>query len=128
MDSEVSETHARVRGTFASERYLRRRRRAETSLELSNNCQSLARRLLVDIFNPEALSVCSSISEKLQPNYKKRPDARPNLDEHACLVLLSLVIKHGLKRGWNTNALPILRDLHDKVKEMRSRVGVQAQC
>ncbi|CAF4868913.1 unnamed protein product [Pieris macdunnoughi] len=94
------------------------------SKEESNNCQSLAQRLLVEVFNLTALSVCSSMTEKAQIGYKMRPDARPDLDDHGCLVLLNFILECGLERGWNTDLLPIFQGLDNKVKELRYKLGV----
>ncbi|XP_047503328.1 uncharacterized protein LOC125048614 isoform X3 [Pieris napi] len=92
--------------------------------QVSKDCKSLASRLLTEVFNRNALSICSSMNEKAQPYNNIESNIRPDLDDHACSVLLNLVLEHGLQRGWNTDLEPILRILHSKMLEFRCRYGV----
>ncbi|CAF4932995.1 unnamed protein product [Pieris macdunnoughi] len=95
---------------------------------VSKDCKSLARRLLPSVFNRKALSVCSSMSEKAQAFNNVDSTIRPDLDDHACSVLLTLVLEHGLQRGWNTDLEPILRTLHSKMQKIRFKYGVMVEC
>ncbi|XP_032523470.2 uncharacterized protein LOC116774815 [Danaus plexippus] len=68
------------------------------SQQVSKDCISLARRLLSQVFNRNALSVCSSMSEKVLASNNVVSNIRPDLDDHACSVLLNFVLEHGLQR------------------------------
>nr|QZB49160.1 BEN [Cotesia vestalis bracovirus] len=81
--------------------------------QVSKDCKSLALRLLSAIFNRKALSVCLSMTERAQASDDVRSNIRPELDDHACSVLLNFVVEHGLQRGWNTDLQPILSILHN---------------
>ncbi|CAD6243401.1 GSCOCT00013056001.2-RA-CDS [Cotesia congregata] len=96
--------------------------------QVSKDCKSLARRLLPQVFNRNALSVCSSMSEKAQASNNVGSTIRPDLDDHACSVLLNFVLQHGLQRGWNTDLQPILSTLHSKMQEIRFKYGVMVEC
>lgn len=96
--------------------------------QVSKDCKSLARRLLPQVFNRNALSVCSSMSEKAQASNNVGSNIRPDLDDHACSVLLNFVLEHGLQRGWNTDLQPILSTLHNKMQEIRFKYGVMVEC
>ncbi|CAD6243351.1 GSCOCT00013041001.2-RA-CDS, partial [Cotesia congregata] len=96
--------------------------------QVSKDCKSLARRLLLAVFNRKALSVCLSITERAQASDNVGSNARPELDDHACTVLLNFVLEHGLQRGWNTDIQPILNTLHSKIQEIRFKYGVVVQC
>nr|QZB49163.1 BEN [Cotesia vestalis bracovirus] len=80
--------------------------------QVSKDCKSLACRLLLAVFNRKALSVCSTITEKAHASDHVGSDKRPELDNHACTVLLHFVLKHGVERGWNTDLHLILSILH----------------
>nr|QZB49067.1 BEN [Cotesia vestalis bracovirus] len=80
--------------------------------QVSKDCKSLAQRLLPQVFSRNALSICLSMSEKAQAANNVGSSIRPDLDDHACSVLLNFVIEHGLQRGWNTDLEPILSILH----------------
>ncbi|CAH0725440.1 unnamed protein product, partial [Brenthis ino] len=86
---------------------------------VSKDCKSLARRLLTEVFNRKALSVCLSMSEKAQDSNNVGSNVRPGLDDHASIVLLNFVLDHGLQHGWNTDLQPILNTLHSKIQEIR---------
>nr|CCQ19218.1 conserved hypothetical BEN domain protein [Cotesia sesamiae Kitale bracovirus] len=96
--------------------------------QVSKDCQSLARRLLLAVFNRKALSVCSTITEKAQASDDVRSNIRPELDDNACSALLSFVTDFGLQRGWNTDLQPILSTLHSKIQAIRLKYGVVVQC
>ncbi|AAZ04290.1 hypothetical protein ORF1102 [Cotesia plutellae polydnavirus] len=96
--------------------------------QVSKDCKSLALRLLSAIFNRKALSVCLSMTERAQASDDVRSNIRPELDDHACSVLLNFVVEHGLQRGWNTDLQPILSILHSKIQEIRFRYGVMVEC
>ncbi|CAF4932935.1 unnamed protein product [Pieris macdunnoughi] len=64
------------------------------------------------------------MNEKAQAYNNIESNIRPDLDDHACSVLLNLVLEHGLQRGWNTDLEPILRTLHSKMLEFRCKYGV----
>ncbi|CAH2096400.1 unnamed protein product [Euphydryas editha] len=98
------------------------------SQQVSKDCKSLAKRLLSEIFNRNALSVCLSMTERAQTPDNIGYNIRPELDVNACTVLLNFVIEHGLQRGWNTDLQPILSTLHSKIKEIRFKYGVVVQC
>ncbi|CAH0714961.1 unnamed protein product, partial [Brenthis ino] len=95
---------------------------------VSKDCKSLALRLLPAVFNRKALSVCLSITERAQASDNVRSNARPELDDHACTVLLNFVLGHGLQRGWSTDLQPILSTLHSKIKKIRLKYGVVVEC
>ncbi|XP_038212610.1 uncharacterized protein LOC119832878 [Zerene cesonia] len=97
-------------------------------LEVSKDCKSLARRLLTIVFRRNALSVCLSMTERMQVSNNIGSNARPELDDHACTVLLNFVLEHGIQRGWNTDLNPILSMIHSKIREVRFRYGVMVQC
>ncbi|XP_038212640.1 uncharacterized protein LOC119832895 [Zerene cesonia] len=97
-------------------------------LEVSKDCKSLARRLLTIVFTRNALSICLSITERTQVSNNIGSNARPELDDHACAMLLNFVLKHGFQRGWNTDLNPILSMIHSKIREVRFRYGVMVQC
>ncbi|XP_045510682.1 uncharacterized protein LOC123705738 [Colias croceus] len=88
--------------------------------QVSKDCPSLARRLLTEVFNRNALSVCSSLSETAKASNSVGSNIRPDLDDHACSVLLNFVIEHGLQRDWNTDLKPILDMIHSKMQEIRN--------
>ncbi|XP_044597518.1 uncharacterized protein LOC123274088 [Cotesia glomerata] len=96
--------------------------------QVSKDCKSLARRLLPEVFNRNALSICSSMSEKAQASNNVDSTIRPDLDDHACSVLLNFVLEHGLQHGWNIDLQPILRTLHSKMQEIRFKYGVMVEC
>ncbi|ABK63364.1 hypothetical protein [Cotesia plutellae polydnavirus] len=96
--------------------------------QVSKDCKSLAQRLLPQVFSRNALSICLSMSEKAQAANNVGSSIRPDLDDHACSVLLNFVIEHGLQRGWNTDLEPILSILHSKMEEIRSKHGVMVEC
>nr|ABK57044.1 hypothetical protein GIP_L1_00580 [Glyptapanteles indiensis] len=96
--------------------------------QVSKDCKSLARRLLTEVFNKKALSVCLSMSEKAQASNNVGSNLRPELDEHASKVLLNFVIDYGLQCGWNTDLKPILDTLHSKIQDIRLRSGVMVKC
>ncbi|CAH2096402.1 unnamed protein product [Euphydryas editha] len=98
------------------------------SQQVSKDCKSLAKRLLSEIFNRNALSVCLSMTERAQAPDNIGYNIRPELDVNACTVLLNFVVEHGLQRGWNTDLQPILSTLHSKIKEIRFKYGVVVQC
>lgn len=83
-------------------------------LQISEDCKSLARRLLTEVFNRNALSVCSSISEKEQASSTVGSNVRPELDDCACVALVAFVLERGLQRGWNTDLESILSALHKR--------------
>ncbi|KAH0547178.1 hypothetical protein KQX54_017393 [Cotesia glomerata] len=90
--------------------------------QVSKDCKSLAKRLLSAVINSKALSVCLSITERTQASDNVGSNARPELDDHACTVLLNFVLEHGLQRGWNTDIQTILSTLHRIT--VRSLIGV----
>ncbi|CAG4990963.1 unnamed protein product [Colias eurytheme] len=94
----------------------------------SKDCPSLARRLLTEVFNRNALSVCSSLSETAKASNSVGSNIRPDLDDHACSVLLNFVIEHGLQRDWNTDLKPILDMIHSKMQEIRFKYGIMVEC
>ncbi|KAH0547180.1 uncharacterized protein LOC123269298 isoform X2 [Cotesia glomerata] len=96
--------------------------------QVSKDCKSLALRLLPAVFNSKALSVCLSITERAQASDNVGSNVRPELDDHACSVLLNFVLEHGLQHGWNTDLQPILSTLHSKIQEIRFRYGVMVEC
>ena len=96
--------------------------------QVSKDCNSLAALLLPQVFSRNALSVCSSMSEKAQAANNVGSSIRPDLDDHACSVLINFVLEHGLKRGWNTDLQPILRTLHCQMEEIRFKYGVMVEC
>ncbi|AEE09526.1 conserved hypothetical protein [Cotesia vestalis bracovirus] len=96
--------------------------------QVSKDCKSLALRLLTAVFNRKALSVCLSMTEKVQAPDDVGSNIRPELDDHACSALLNFVVELGLQRGWNTDLQPILSTLHSKIQEIRSKYGVVVQC
>ncbi|XP_045508923.1 uncharacterized protein LOC123704582 [Colias croceus] len=95
---------------------------------VSKDCPSLARRLLTEVFNRNALSVCSSLSETAKASNSVGSNIRPDLDDHACSVLLNFVIEHGLQRDWNTDLKPILDMIHSKMQEIRFKYGKIVEC
>ncbi|XP_022834895.1 uncharacterized protein LOC111362457 [Spodoptera litura] len=98
------------------------------SQSVSKDCKSLARRLLLAVFNRNALSICLSMTERAQASDNVGSNARPELDDHACTVLLTSVLQQGLQRGWNTDLQPILSTLHNTIKQIRFKYGVTVQC
>ncbi|CAG4935646.1 unnamed protein product [Colias eurytheme] len=96
--------------------------------QVSKDCPSLARRLLTEVFTRNALSVCSSMSETAKASNSVGSNIRPDLDDHACSVLLNFVIEHGLQRGWNTSLKPIMDMLHSKTQEIRFHFGIMVEC
>ncbi|XP_045500889.1 uncharacterized protein LOC123698338 isoform X2 [Colias croceus] len=96
--------------------------------QVSKDCPSLARRLLTEVFSRNALSVCSSMSETAKASNSVGSNIRPDLDDHACSVLLNFVIEHGLQRGWNTDLKPIIDMLHSKTQEIRFQFGIMVEC
>ncbi|XP_045510684.1 uncharacterized protein LOC123705739 [Colias croceus] len=96
--------------------------------QVSKDCPSLARRLLTEVFNRNSLSVCSSLSETAKASNSVGSNIRPDLDDHACSVLLNFVIEHGLQRDWNTDLKPILDMIHSKMQEIRFKYGIMVEC
>ncbi|XP_045483978.1 uncharacterized protein LOC111000265 isoform X3 [Pieris rapae] len=95
---------------------------------VSKDCKSLAVTLLPEVFSRNALSVCLSMTETRQAYNNKCLLCRPELDKHACSILLNFVCEHGIRRGWNTDLEPILRILHCKTQEIRFKYGVLVKC
>ncbi|XP_045500046.1 uncharacterized protein LOC123697546 [Colias croceus] len=84
---------------------------------VSKDCTSLARRLLSAVFSRKALSVCSTLTEKAQAPVGT--DARPELDDHACEVLLNFVLDYGLQQGWNIDLGPIASSIDKRILKIR---------
>ncbi|XP_045500023.1 uncharacterized protein LOC123697524 [Colias croceus] len=84
---------------------------------VSKDCKSLARRLLSAVFSIKALSVCSTMTEKAQAPVGT--DARPELDNHACEVLLNYVFDYGLQQGWNRDLSSILSSIDETICKIR---------
>ncbi|XP_074097875.1 uncharacterized protein LOC141526701 [Cotesia typhae] len=88
----------------------------------SNDCRTLARLLLTEVFSQNALSVCSWTSGKAKAFTSANIDVRPGLDVNARMVLLSFVEEHGKKYGWNTsNTLAVMTTIRTKIKDIRDK-------
>ncbi|XP_045490775.1 uncharacterized protein LOC111000263 isoform X3 [Pieris rapae] len=96
--------------------------------QVSKDCKSLARRLLPEVFSRNALSVCSSLTETWLASNNEYLLCRPELDKHACSVLLNFVFEYGIRCGWNTDLQPILRALHSEIQKIRFKYGVMVEC
>ncbi|CAG4990953.1 unnamed protein product [Colias eurytheme] len=97
-------------------------------LQESKDCPSLAQRLLTIVFNRNALSVCSSLGETVKACNSVGSNIRPDLDDHACTVLLNFVIEHGFQRDWTTDLKPILDMIQSKMEEIRFKYGIMVEC
>nr|CCQ19212.1 conserved hypothetical BEN domain protein [Cotesia sesamiae Kitale bracovirus] len=88
----------------------------------SNDCRTLARLLLTEVFSQNALSVCSWTGGKAKAFTSANIDVRPGLDANARMVLLSFIEEHGKKHGWNTsNTLAVMTTIRTKIKDIRDK-------
>lgn len=86
---------------------------------LSKDCKSLARMLLIEIFNRSALGTCSWTGARAKAFDQDGTNVRPGLDEHARTVLMNYVAEHAKKEGWYYENHTILNSIRNKMQELR---------
>ncbi|XP_045490600.1 uncharacterized protein LOC111002644 isoform X2 [Pieris rapae] len=88
----------------------------------SNDCRTLARLLLTEVFSQNALRVCSWTGGKAKAFNSVNIDVRPGLDENARMVLLTFVEQHGKKCGWSkANPSAVMSTIRTKINDVRAK-------
>ncbi|XP_045500858.1 uncharacterized protein LOC123698319 [Colias croceus] len=88
----------------------------------SKDSKTLARKLLLEIFTENALSICSLTGKKANAFDLEGTSVRPGLDEHARTVLLDYVKKHAAEQNWvEFDSQLILNTIRNKMQEIRGK-------
>ncbi|XP_044580586.1 uncharacterized protein LOC123262441 isoform X1 [Cotesia glomerata] len=88
----------------------------------SKDSKTLARKLLLEIFTENALSICSLTGKKANAFDLKGTSVRPGLDKHARTILLNYVKKHAAEQNWVEFDLQLISNtIRNKMQEMRSK-------
>ncbi|KAG8039431.1 hypothetical protein G9C98_008074 [Cotesia typhae] len=99
-----------------------KRKELKRCIRESNDCRTLARLLLTEIFTHSALSVCSWTGSKAKAFNSVNIDVRPGLDENARMVLLTFVEQFGKKRGWSmVNTSAVMSTIRTKINDIRAK-------
>lgn len=99
-----------------------KRKELKRCIRESNDCRTLARLLLTEIFSHSALSVCSWTGGKAKAFNSVNIDVRPGLDENARMVLLTFVEQYGKKNGWSiANTSAIMSTIRTKINDIRAK-------
>ncbi|CAG4935515.1 unnamed protein product [Colias eurytheme] len=88
----------------------------------SKDSKTLARKLLLEIFTENALSICSLTGKKANAFDLEGTSVRPGLDEHARTVLLDYVKKHAAEQNWvKFDSQLITNTIRNKMQEIRCK-------
>lgn len=68
-------------------------------LASAEDCKSLARLLMVEVFSDNALKVCSLTGARC-PSFTRDSPVRPGLDENARNTMITYIKKCGRRKGW----------------------------
>ncbi|AEE09584.1 conserved hypothetical protein [Cotesia vestalis bracovirus] len=99
-----------------------KRKELKRCIRESNDCRTLARLLLTEIFSHSALSVCSWTGGKAKAFNSVNIDVRPGLDENARMVLLTFVEQYGKKNGWSmANTSAVMSTIRTKINDIRAK-------
>ncbi|XP_059062748.1 uncharacterized protein LOC131855487 [Achroia grisella] len=82
----------------------------------SEDCKTLARMLLSEVYSRNALSVCSITGKKPNAYENRNDNVRPGLNEYAKMALLTYVEDYGRRKNWP------LFDEHTILSTIRSRI------
>ena len=90
--------------------------------QVTKDAKALARMLLVEIFSPTALSVCSFTGARANAFDVSGTNVRPGLDENARMTLLSYVEEHSVSKDWGAfDSQAIINSLRSKIQEIRAK-------
>ncbi|CAG17398.1 unnamed protein product [Bracoviriform congregatae] len=99
-----------------------KRKELKRCIRESNDCRTLARLLLTEVFSQNALSVCTWTGGKAKAFNSVNIDIRPGLDENARMVLLTFVEQHGKKCGWSmANTSAVMSTIRTKINDIRAK-------
>ncbi|XP_044591653.1 uncharacterized protein LOC123269844 isoform X1 [Cotesia glomerata] len=99
-----------------------KRKELKRIIRESNDGRMLARLLLTEVFNQNALRVCSWTGGKAKAFNSANIDVRPGLDENARMVLLTFVEQHGKKCGWSmANTSAVMSTIRTKINDIRAK-------